>query len=203
MNRMNFLWVLLITVMSLTVNGQGTTTHAATGDQTPLRVVSGIEQGYFNLVYQPQGEEKVMVELLDAEGVRLYGQRVSTQETWVKRFNLSYVPAGNYVFKVSGEAGTWEYPVTYEGYQDPKLNVVIVADGEPGKVKLVCKDPVYAPVRVSIYNDRDQLLYEDQTEVDGQFEQVYNLSKVPADAVTFVVASPTGATYTERVSLRK
>ena len=194
--------VMLIGLFTITTFAQEATTHAKQMEDA-FRLDAGEQAGFYNLSFRsnvPGGP--VMIELLDPSGLLLFSQRIKLNYQWTKPFNFNQVPAGEYTFKISGKEGVVRKSVDYPGFHVEAPAIKVVSTEHPNKAKLVMSDPAEMPIYVSIYDDRENLLYENRLQNEGKFEQVFDLGKLRTDAVTFVVATSNGAVIREQVSLK-
>lgn len=167
------------------VYATGTEPHSPVG-------ISVIQKGaVVKLFYRGEQSGKVKVTIYNEKGVVVYKEVLEDTDQFMRPYNFSPLPAGQYVIELRDEQGTRTQKVTH-GNTNRKLlahlrrmnpggNTYILAVPNRGKDELTVK----------IYGEGNTLLYEETEVVDGNFAKLYNLDKVEGKHV-FEVADKAG-----------
>ena len=173
--------------------------------ENPAKVNAGIEvtatqrEAVYKVTYSSEREGLVKVHLYDAQGNRLYTDFVGKAKSFVKHYDFNGLVGGEYRFEVVGVDGKQAHTVQHvpaSPVAKAGLKMSVAALEEAGKFALKVQHKQATPVLVSIYDDRNELIYEDWVQVNQNFSRVYDLSKSFAKAAAFEV-------YTDGASVRQ
>ncbi|MBC7922267.1 MAG: hypothetical protein H7Z75_14390, partial [Ferruginibacter sp.] len=164
-----------------------------------IEVTTTQREAVYKLTYSSELEGTVKVHLYDAQGSRLYTDFIGKAKTFTKHYDFNGLASGEYRFEIVGVEGKQQRTVQYvpaTPIAKAGLKVSVAALEETGKFALKVQRKQTAPVLVSIYNDRNELIYEDRIQANQNFSRVYDLSKSFAKAAAFEV-------YTDGATIRQ
>lgn len=150
--------------------------------------------------YLNTGDEKVTVKILDASGNRVFYQRIDREDLATKSFVLSKLPLGTYTFDINNGA----YQETIEPFElaaQKALEVNILPAATRQKFELSVNDESVQELSVKIFDESNVLLFDDSVALDDQQKRRFDLQRVRADQLVFVISDGERQT-TETIDLR-
>jgi hypothetical protein len=139
----------------------------------------------YKLIYPVRNAGIVYVKIYDQQGQQVFSDRIRNKNGFMKPYDFSNMPDGNYKFMIKSDGGKIITDVVHKLHEDD-LNIALGDTGEKDAYRLVVtgvkKDPVY----VNIYDYKDQLVFEDIVKVGKNFSRVYSFPENAKD-LTFVV----------------
>jgi hypothetical protein len=175
---------------------------AALAQQANFDVVPDSQEGIYRLSYLSQEATPLTVSIVDDEGTLVHREYLHRRSEVNRAYRLREINAGTYSFQVATPAGTLSRQVTYPIVSvTDAFDVDLLADPEGSRYQLQLTGAPSHHVRVRIYDQAGQLLYDQRSTVAEQDNQIYNLAKVDARSVIFSV-SDDEQTVARQVSLR-
>ena len=167
---------------------------------TPLRVWSGEEPNKYFLTYVNDLEGPVTVEIYNQYHERLYRDVSSGEEILSKAFNLSRLEPGSYTFRLKNDGKVYETELAhrYSPVPDPEFALEMAGDD---RYRLVL-EPAKSARHLRIYDDSNNLLFEQEVNANESYRKIYDLGLVPSRKVNFVLTNNDGAFATQKISLR-
>ncbi|GAB2782670.1 hypothetical protein GCM10027275_28070 [Rhabdobacter roseus] len=182
--------------------------HGSTPKSVTVRVIS-LPTNRMVVTTQMVSTEAVTIELLDETGRPLHFQKVRKQPAFAQSYNLSRLPDGKYLVRVSNADYHYTIPVQVtKGVAEVKKNEaeeiqrpqVQVANG---KVDVWSRVPVSSSVAVKIFDAQQNLLFSEVATVEnGIFSQRYNLSDLEQGAYVLTLTTRE-QTFTEELQLTR
>ncbi|SDL76249.1 hypothetical protein SAMN05421823_10851 [Catalinimonas alkaloidigena] len=123
---MKTLTTLLVTGL-LTVAGVRAQDALPAQHQDDIVIALSVDDASVYRLYYPisDGDKaKVKVSVYNEEGGHLYTDRIHSQRTFVRRYNLSQLPSGEYTFKIKNKEETREV-VVFHHEQDPNAQLAL------------------------------------------------------------------------------
>lgn len=142
----------------------------------------GAGQKSFALYLDDVRSKSVSVQILDARGVVLLEDRVKTQRTLGRKYNLSNLPAGEYNVFVEDGALTIVQPITlghttvqiHEERTTRFFQPALRSRDDKLDFTLLCVDP--SAVAISIFDPAGNLAYSSATSESGSMQRRFDLS---------------------------
>lgn len=156
------------------------------------------------LTVDQQGKKSVILSCLESStiietlkitnelGELIFSDVIESDKKRIK-YDLHLLPSGNYTITiVEGEvASVYKAQVLEDGivigeretYYRPTMNY------DDGKVVVQAKLESKEVFRVSIYDSANRLVYQDEFESEGSFDQSFNLQNLPKGSYEFQVSS--------------
>ena len=139
----------------------------------------------YKLVYPVRTAGMVYIRIYDQEGQQVFSDRIRNKNGFMRPYDFSKLPDGNYKFMIHSNGGQIITEIVHKLHQND-LNISVADTGEKGAYQLVVRGVKKDPVFVSIYDKKDELVYEDVVKVGKNFSRIYSLPD-KAEDVTFVV----------------
>ncbi|MDR6785678.1 hypothetical protein ABIE26_004388 [Pedobacter africanus] len=143
------------------------------------------------------GPQVIDLSIYGANGDLLYTQNIKTKATSTRTYNLRELPDGTYTFKIVGELKAAEYKVSIENGQAKVSEPIIeerfkpVLTKEDGVITLDLKNAPEGPVEVQILDRYNEPLYNQVFDNGLKAPKRFNVDRVFATELTFVVRSET------------
>ncbi|MDQ2657871.1 MAG: T9SS type A sorting domain-containing protein, partial [Bacteroidota bacterium] len=155
--------------------------------------ISVIQKGaVVKLFYRGEQSGKVKVTIYNEKGAVVYKEVLEHTDQFMRPYNLSPLPAGDYVIELRDEQATRTQKITHSGKANRKLLAHLRRmNPDENKYMLAVPNQGKDELTVKIYGQDNTLLYEETEIVDGNFAKLYNLNKVKGDHV-FEVADKSG-----------
>lgn len=169
--------LLLLTVISSVVfanriDNSGTATGAV--------VVK--EGAIFKLYYWPVEQMDVKISIYDATDKIVFSEVLKKAEGFVRPYNFSNLPEGNYTIEIVDNSGRHTESVTYRKNNITALaHLIKIPDSEKYVLAVPNKDPGELTVR--ILDPSDNVIYDQKESVVGDFAKVYNLEEFSGNFV--------------------
>lgn len=168
------------------VYATGTESHSPVG-------ISVIQKGaVVKLFYRGEQSGKVKVTIYNEKGAVVYKEVLENTEQFMRPYNFSPLPSGDYVIELRDEQATRTQKISH----NTKVNRQLLAHlrrTNPGENKYILAVPNEGKdeLTVRIYGQDHTLLYQETEAIEGDFAKLYNLDKVKGDHV-FEVADKSG-----------
>lgn len=142
------------------------------------------------LYYKGTAEANVKVAILDANGKKVFSEVLKNVDGFIRPYNLSAIPAGEYTIEVADENSTHTEKVLIGRKPAAELANLVRVGGEEGKYLLTVPTKEPKDISVRILAD-DQVVYDEVQAISSDFARIYNLKKVKG-AVTFEIKDQKG-----------
>lgn len=144
------------------------------------------EQGLFNLVYKTSASGKYKVNIFDQSGKMIFSDSFTGERSFTKLFNLTNLPYGIYTMEIINSSLEKVRKEIIHKSPD-KANIVISNIDEQGKVNLTVTGVDDKPVRVVIWDQFNQPIYDEVMFVESDFSRLFNFKGIKAHEITFQV----------------
>lgn len=139
----------------------------------------------YKLVYPVHTAGTVYIRIYDQEGQQVFSDRIKNKNGFMRPYDFSKLPDGNYKFMIQSNGGKIITEIIHKLHRND-LNISVGDAGEKGAYQLVVRGVKKDPVYVSIYDKKDELVYEDVVKVGKNFSRIYSFPD-KAEDLTFVV----------------
>ncbi len=188
MKKSIFIWTLLLIAGTATL---------ATASDNPSASMAVLKNGStIKLFYKGVEETNVKVLILNDVNEIVFVERIKNTDGFVRPYNFSQLPDGNYSIQLTDDNGRQIERVNYRSEQPVKskrLLHVMHIKGSTDKFILSIPNKGDDEILISIYNDQNTVLHSSKEKIDGDFAKIYNL-KDYYGRVTFVIEDRSGNT---------
>ncbi|MEO8473397.1 MAG: hypothetical protein ABI477_14455 [Chryseolinea sp.] len=166
----------------------------ATGIDHPSSVsgVAVIKNGTtFKLYYKATEQSNVRVSILDSDRKVVYTETIQHVDGFVRPYNIASLSNGEYTVEVADRSGVQTQKLSVAKESSEKLAHVFKVSGEDGKYLLTVSNKESRDLNVKIYDDANNMIYNQVETAGADFARIYNLKKY-AGKFTFEVTDSTG-----------
>lgn len=139
----------------------------------------------YKLVYPVRTAGMVYIKIYDQEGQQVFYDRIKNKYGFMRPYDFSKLPDGNYKFMIQSNGGKIFAEIVHKLHQND-LHISVADAGDKGAYQLIVKGVKKDPVYVSIYDKKDELVFEDVVKVGKNFSRIYSFPENEND-LTFVV----------------
>ncbi|NJM25247.1 MAG: hypothetical protein HC859_06900 [Bacteroidia bacterium] len=169
----------------------GASAVAGTIDGPVMTVVSGSENGIYKVQYITKEVSTVKVSVLDASQNLVFSESLTKVASFIRPYNFSALPYGEYTIVLEDKAGKQVERVTYTANQVASV-VKITKLAADSKFLVSVANRGTDHVTVKIFNN-NRLIFEKADTINGDMGIVYNLEKFSGE-FTFEVSTASGKT---------
>jgi len=169
--------------------------------QPVLSVTPDAERSSYVLTYATADTEDFTIIIRDPQGRKLYQEEVGAKNEFARSYRLAEIAAGEYTFEVVQDETVLKQTVAYPIVTPSSLDVDVLAAPADRRYQVLVAGAPEKAIKVQIFNENQELLYETRTTVAEQSNRVFNFEQV-ADREVFVLISDATHTVKERISLR-
>jgi len=148
------------------------------------------------LFYRGEQTGKVKVTIYNAKGHAVFVETMNKTEHFMRPYNFSSLPEGDYTFELTDAKGIRFQKVTHS--YSPNTSSTYTRPGHlsrlnrfENKYLLTVPNRGRESLSVKIFDDRNTLLYEGTEVMDGDFAKVYNLNGIEGEH-TFEIVDQSG-----------
>ena len=145
----------------------------------------------FKIIYKSENAGTTKVKIYNAESKVIFSESVSNAGGFILPLNFAGLTAGEYTIELADATGTKTEKVTFQPVAKSKLNVHVAKMNEEGKFLLAVANTTNEVITVKIYDNFNNLVYNETKELNGDFAQVYSL-KNATSSYTFEISDNTG-----------
>jgi hypothetical protein len=146
----------------------------------------------FRLLYKGAKQSDVKVLILNDENNIVYSEKIKNTDGFARPYNFSNLPEGHYSIQIKDNAGVRTETVNHETIKEEKTMHLLRLDGT-GKYVLSVPNKGEEDLSIMIFNDLNEVLYQSQEKISGDFARIYNLGD-QARNFRFVVTDGKGLT---------
>ena len=148
------------------------------------------------LFYKGAEQSNVKVLILNDLNKIVFSEKIKNTDGFVRPYNFSSLPEGNYSIQLINNAGSQikEVSYTHESASNStreKVMHVTHMHGSTNKFVLSVPNVGADELTVTIYNDSNEILYVGKENIVGDFAKIYNLQNYNGK-VKFVVTDSNG-----------
>jgi hypothetical protein len=145
----------------------------------------------YKLFYQGEKSGAVKVTIYDAKGQALLKDRMNHVENFMRPYNFSALPAGEYTIELVDGQGVRYEKITHSFASLIDLAKLRRLSKDENRYLLTVPNSGKNTLTVKIFDAEDNLKYESREAMNGNFGKVYNLSTVKG-AFSFEVTDGNG-----------
>lgn len=151
------------------------------GDERTQKNVSVVakEVNVYRVIYKGVSECDVRVSIYNSERQLVYTERLKLKRGFVRPYNFSGLDYGQYTIEVKDGFGTSVEKVNHQ--PKPKSLVNLIRLKEKSKFMFTAKADEREYLTIKIYDGINRLVYNESQWIDGDFGQIFNLSRVMGD----------------------
>jgi len=159
----------------------------ARGIDAPIKgssvaVTNNIGSTLYKVYYKSERLGTVKVSIMDEKGYTLFDETMNKVDGFLRPYNFEGLPEGQYTVKVEDEGGKTVEKINYHLGRVEKLIHVQKLAGE-NKYVLSIVSPKPEDVFIYIFDDQDNLIYNEIQSIKGEFAQVYNLKDIKSFSI--------------------
>ena len=132
------------------------------------------------LFYQGEQTGKVKVKIYNERGRTVFSETMKDTENFVRPYNFSFLPAGEYTIELTDAQGKMLKKVNHARETKKRMAYLTRLDGN-NKYMLSVVNDGRESLTVRIYDAYNKLVYNKTQTVHDDFAAVYNLSHLTGD----------------------
>lgn len=145
--------------------------------------------------------EQALLRIKDQQGRVLHREVLKGEDAYMKKYDFSSLPSGEYVVEVRTENG-----ITEEAFSlsESKAQVVYFKPAikvETEKVSVVFQNRIDSPVSLKLFDERGQVLYEERVASQEKFAKGLDLSRLNSGQYSLAILGD-NYVYTRSISLK-
>ena len=145
----------------------------------------------FKLYYKASQHDDVKISIRDASDNVLFSETIKQVDGFVRPYNFSKLPDGEYIIQVANKSGRQVERITVAKDKTEKLAHLLKVSGADSKYLLTVSNKEGNDLTVRIFDSANNLIYNQKEEVTSDFAKVYNLEKIDGE-FTFEVSDGNG-----------
>ena len=143
------------------------------------------------LFYRGEHSGKVKVTIYDENGTVVFKEVVENHEHFMRPYNFSSLPSGEYTIQIADENGTRIEKVEHGVSKKKRPANLWRLNPDSNKYMLSVPRNGSDELVVKIYDERNTVIYQETARMSGDFAKVYDLSQVKG-AHTFEITDNNG-----------
>lgn len=148
--------------------------------------VSSDSTATFKVYYTNQDAQKVKVTIYNESGKKVFGEIIQNSNGFVRPYNMSELPAGNYTIEVADKQEVKSFEFAYNTKSDDNNLTAFVNRYTNNKFLLGLGNGSNDAVTIQILNHKNEVVYTANEVVANQFAQLFNIETVNG-TITFQV----------------
>ena len=148
----------------------------------------------FRLLYKGAEQSDVKVLILNDENQIVFTEKIKNTDGFARPYNFSNLPEGHYSIQIKDNAGVRTETVSHQikRESEEKTMHLLRLDGT-GKYVLSVPNQGKQDLSIMIFNDLNEVLYQSEEKISGDFARIYNLGD-QTNKFKFVVTDEKGLT---------
>ena len=143
------------------------------------------------LFYRGEQSGKVKVTIYNSNGSVVFKEVMQNREHFMRPYNFSSLPSGEYTIQIADENGTRIEKVEHGVSKKKRPANLWRLNPDSNKYMLSVPRNGSDELVVKIYDERNTVIYQETTRMSGDFAKVYDLSQVKG-AHTFEITDNNG-----------
>lgn len=128
----------------------------------------------FRLLYKGAEQSDVKVLILNDENQIVFTEKIKNTDGFARPYNFSNLPEGHYSIQIKNNAGVQTETVSHQIRREEKTIHLLRLDGT-GKYVLSVPNQGKQDLSIMIFNDLNEVLYQSEEKIIGDFARIYNL----------------------------
>jgi flagellar hook assembly protein FlgD len=145
----------------------------------------------FKLYYKGAEQADVKISILNGRNNVVFSETLKKVEGFVRPYNFSKLPEGEYTIQISDKFGRQIEKITYKQEKPEALAHLLKVDGSEAKYLLTVSSRGESDVTVRIYDNTNSVIYNKTEIVSSDFARIYNLEGIGGE-FTFEVSDAKG-----------
>ncbi|MFP4089983.1 MAG: T9SS type A sorting domain-containing protein [Cyclobacteriaceae bacterium] len=168
-----------ITILTMAALLAFNITTLAADDETliSVRSVNAQEKQAFIRVTQLSENAPAILKIKDMQGRTLH-REVITDQTYMKRYNFSSLPSGEYVVEVKTKNGVSTEAFQISAGQKESVYFKPAIQLEEDVVKVAFMNRIASPVTLKLFAENGRLMYEETVASQAEYAKGLNVSKL-------------------------
>jgi len=176
----------------LTILLIGGITFANAFDNPNTKMVVLKNGSTFRLLYKGAEQSDVKVLILNDENQIVFAEKIKNTDGFARPYNFTNLPEGHYSIQIKDNAGVRTETVNHLIKKEEKTIHLLRLDGT-GKYVLSVPGQGKQDLSIMIFNDLNEVLYQSEEKINGDFARIYNLGDQTRN-YKFVVTDEKGLT---------
>jgi hypothetical protein len=131
----------------------------------------------FKVFYKSATYGNVKVSIFNENQTMVFSESVRKTHGFVRPYNFENLPEGQYTILVEDGTGKHSENIVWERKSLKKVNIVKIPSTD-SKYLLTGFSKNADNIRVSIYDNEGKIIFEEDRDVNGKFNQIYNLKNL-------------------------
>jgi hypothetical protein len=145
----------------------------------------------FKLYYKGAEQADVKISILNGRNNVVFSETLKKVEGFVRPYNFSKLPEGEYTIQISDKFGRQIEKITYKQEKPEALAHLLKVAGSEAKYLLTVSSRGESDVTVRIYDNTNSVIYNKTEIVSSDFARIYNLEGIGGE-FTFEVSDAKG-----------
>ncbi len=145
----------------------------------------------FKVIYKSENVGTTKVNIYNAESKVIFSEVVSNTGGFILPLNFNGLQSGKYTIELIDATGTKTEKINFQPAAKSSLSVHVAKLSEEGKFLLAVANTKNEVITIKIYDNFNNLVYNESKELNGDFAQVYALKNV-SPSYTFEVSDNAG-----------
>jgi hypothetical protein len=185
----------LLSLLAVAMIASGASATGNDDTKSPTGVAVLKSGSTFKVIYKGDKEGTVKVTIYDAASKTVFSETLRKVESFVRPYNFSSLPEGDYTIEVADQNGKQVEKIGYyKGVLKRYVNLKKLAAAD-SRYLLTVTNKGKESLTIEIFNNAGRLVFSDKQNINGDFGKVYNLKGLPGD-FSFQVTDSAGATKT-------
>jgi hypothetical protein len=137
------------------------------------------------VIYQGNLPVPVNLIILDADGVEIFQEKIISTNGFIRPYNFSKLPKGNYQLRVVDPNGEYLEDVYFQGewktkhtHDKPFIGHITKLTGDENKYLVVVPGQFAKGFSVQVFDQNEELVFSEKQETGQDFARVYNLKNL-------------------------
>ena len=163
--------------------------------------VKNLEPGKIQLAYYGKTPEKVVVNIYNEKNKRVFKETIQSKKGIKKPYDLRQLTYRQYSIKVQVEEEETTHKVSHAAPEYPgQVKMMAAAFGE-SRVKMLLMSPYQKKFKLRIYDENNELLYQQNIRQQENFGRVFNFEDSKTKTVRLVLSNNKEILQRETVNL--
>ena len=166
-----------------------------------LVAIKEVDEGKIQLAYYGKSPEKLYVKIYNEKDQPVYNEVIKSKSGIKKPYNIKALPYGEYRFEVRVADEIIVHRVKHAAPMYPgNVKMHFKAFGD-SKLKMMIMSPDYKKFSLRVYNEQNELLFQQRIDQQHNFGKVLNLKATRAKSVRLVLSDNNKILQRETINL--